>query len=134
MPTTSVTNLGTLLKKATVVLGEVVSIDPPELMNESIEATNHSSSGWREFIPGGLKELSEFSADVNFTNGVTVSGMLADLQAGTKASYSMTFPNTAVWTFDAYVTKFKPNTADAQSPEVLKATVTLRPTGATTLA
>ena len=134
MTTAATTNYGTLLKKATVVQGEVTNIQPPSLSNPSVEATNHSSSGWREFISGGLKELSEFTADVNFTSGVTVSGFLTDVNAGTAASYSLTFPNTAVWTFNAIPTSFQPASADAASPDALKATVTLRPTGATTLA
>ena len=134
MTTEAVTNYGTLLKKDTTVLGEVVSIEPPELMNEAVEATNHSSGGWREFISGGLNELGEFTATVNFTSGVTISGFEADVIAGTVDSYSLTFPNTAVWSFDALPTSFKPDTADAQTPDALTATITLRPTGATTLA
>ena len=131
--TDALTNYGTLLKKATTVIGEVVVLDPPELLNEAVEATNHSSGGYREYIPSQLKELSEFTATVNF---VTASGIMNDVVAGTKATYSIEFPDdgTTTWTFDAYVTGFKPESADASSPEALKATVTFRPTGTVTIA
>lgn len=134
MTTVAVTNYGTLLKKATTVLGEVVSINPPKLTNATVEATNHSSGGWREFVSSMLRELEEFTAVVNFTPAVMVSGIVIDLQAGTKASYSITFPDTSVWTSDCYVTGFAPETADAQNPDALKAEVTFRPTGTPTFA
>lgn len=124
------TNYGTYLKKAATVLGEIVNIDPPELINEAVESTNHSSGGYREFISGGLRELTEFTCTVNFI-GVTVSGIMTDVVAGTKASYSIEFTDDATtkWTFDAIPTSFKPSAMDAQSPDVLQAEITLRPSG-----
>jgi hypothetical protein len=130
---TAVSNYGTLLKKATVTIGEITVLDPPELSNAAVEVTNHSSGGWREFIPGGLKALSPFTAEVNFTNAVTVSGMMSDTVAGTVAAYSIVFPESTTWAFNAFPTSFKPGSADAQSPDALSATVTFQPTSTGTI-
>lgn len=132
--TTASSNYGTLLKKGSTVIGEIVTIDPPELINEAVEATSHSSGGWREFIPGGLKEVGEFSATVNFAANATVSGITTDLIAGTISSYTFEFPQGSNWTFSGFVVGFKPESADAQSPEALTAEVKFRPTGQPTLA
>jgi hypothetical protein len=112
----------------------VVSIDPPELTNASVEATNHASGGWREFISGGLKELSEFSILVNMASG-TSSSMQGALTTGSSASYAIEFTDEelSIWTFNALVTGYKPEPADATAPEALQATITFRPTGVPTL-
>jgi hypothetical protein len=125
------TNYGTLIASGSVVIGEVTNIEPPEVQNPGVEATNHSSGGWREFIPSGLKELTEFSVTVNYI--VSGSALLAKVTAGTVSSYTITFPSTAAWTFNALITGFKPEAADAKSPDVLKAVLTFRPTGVGTL-
>lgn len=126
------TNYGALLKKSTTVIGEVVSLDFPELTNEALESTNHSSGGYKSYISGKLIELTEFSATVNFTS---ISGIMTDLVAGTEGSYGIYFPDvdTTTFTFGAYVVGFKPETADATKPDVLKATVRFRPTGTVTI-
>lgn len=134
MATVANTNYGTLLKKGSTVLGEITVLQAPEFMNETVEATSHASGGWKEYISGGLKGVGEVNFTCNMTNVATVSGMMTDLSAGTKASYNITFPNTTVWTFDAFVVKFQPQSADAQSPEALKADVSLQPTGTMTIA
>ena len=128
------TNYGTRLKVGagyTTDVGEVVSIDPPEVTHEAVEATHHGSAGWRENVAGGLKELAEFTATVNFTD-TYVATIYADLEAGTAKSYQIQFPDDGAtkWAFSAMITKLKPLSADAGSPEALQAEVTFRPTGA----
>ena len=54
------TNYGTLLKKASSSIGELVSIDPPEYSNPAVESTNHSSGGVRTYVSSKLREMSEF--------------------------------------------------------------------------
>lgn len=127
-------NYGTILKRASVVVGEVVNIDPPELTHEAVEATNHSSGGWREFVPGGLKELTEFTVMVNMASG-TSSSMQGALTTGSSASYAIEFTDEelSIWTFNAYVTSYKPEPADATDPDAAHATITFRPTGVPTL-
>lgn len=131
-------NFGTLLKKEVgavyTVVGEILSIDPPEYLAEAIESTNHSSGGVKEFISGGLTELGEFKCSVNFDK-TTISGFYADIKAGTVGKYSIDFPDTGntKWKFDALVISLKPGSADAQSPETLQAEVGFQPTGGLTL-
>jgi len=126
---------GTLLKKEVgavyTVVGEVVSIDPPEFLSEAVESTNHSSNGYREFIAGGLAEVSEFKATVNFSKTV-ISGFYNDIKLGTLGNYSIEFPDTdnTTWKFSAIVTSLKPNAMDAQNPETLQAEVGFQPSGA----
>lgn len=131
--TSASTNYGTLLKRAGSTLAEVVSIDSPEYLNPEIEATNHSSSGVREFVSSLLTEMSVFKATMNELDG-GLATLAGDLAAGTVSAYTITFPNTDVITFNALVTGIKTLTSDAQSPDVLKAEVTFRPTGAHSIA
>jgi hypothetical protein len=132
------TNFGTLIKKEIgavyTVIGEVVNIEPPEYLAEAIESTNHSSGGDKEFISGGLRELGEFKATINFDKAV-ISGFYNDIKAGTVGKYSIDFPDTGStkWKFDALVISLKPSAADAQSPEALQAEVGFQPTGGLTL-
>jgi hypothetical protein len=130
--TSSVTNYGTLLKKGAATLAEVVSIDAPEYTQPEVEATNHSSAGVREFVSSMLREMTPFKATMNQLDG-GLATLIADMVAGTVAAYSITFPNTDIQGFNALVTSVKPLGADAQKPDVLKAEVTFRPTGALSL-
>jgi hypothetical protein len=133
---TDFTNYGTLLEKETgtpltyAEIGSVVNIDFPELVQESIETTNHST-GWRTFISGGLKEVTEFTATVSYKGTETFT---ADWEAGTVGNYRITYPNAKKWSFSALITKVKPGSADAASPEELTLDVTFQPSGECTLA
>jgi hypothetical protein len=133
MTTASISNYGVILGKEDSsggtysVIGEVVSVDFPELLNPEIEATNHSSAGVREFISGGLQELSVFKAVMNYVSA-DAAPLITVVGAGTKAKYQVLFPNTQFINFSSLITGFKPMTSDAQSPDVLKAEITFRPT------
>jgi len=138
MTTAANSNYGTLLKigdggapETFAVVGEIVNIDPPELVNEAVEATNHSSGGWREFVSSGLKELTEFTATINFVDA-KVSALYNLLVAGTVKNYMIEFPDdgSTTWTFAALVVSVKPLGADAGSPETLQMEVKFQPTGA----
>lgn len=120
------TNYGTLLKKATTSIGELVSIDPPEYSNPAVESTNHSSGGVRQFISGKLREMSEFKATINY-DIANIALLVTDLVAGTKAAYTILYPDNSSQRFQAIPTAIKPLPADATKPEVLKAEITFRP-------
>lgn len=120
------TNYGTLLKKASTSIGEVVSIDPPEYLNPAIESTNHSSGGKRKFESSGLQEMAEFKATINYKIA-DIATLVADLQAGTKSAYTLLYPDSSSQRFSALVTSIKPQTADALKPDTLKAEITFRP-------
>ena len=120
------TNYGTLLKKASTSIGELVSIDPPEYSNPAVESTNHSSGGVRQFISGKLREMSEFKATINY-DIANIATLVTDLVAGTKAAYTILYPDNSSQRFQAIPVAIKPLTADATKPEVLKAEITFRP-------
>jgi hypothetical protein len=147
----SVTNYGTLLKAETYygsgtfsVCAEVTNITPPELMNPPIEVTHHQSGGFREFIPGVLKEIKEFTVDLNYIATGTAAApwsatnFYQDWASGYKRGYQIDFPVGAqaptgtyappTWQFNALVTNIKPNGAKASSPEAQGITVTMKPT------
>lgn len=120
------TNYGTLLKKASTSIGELVSIDPPEYSNPAVESTNHSSGGVRQFISGKLREMSEFKATINY-DIANIALVVTDLVAGKKDAYTILYPDNSSQRFQAIPVAIKPLTADATKPEVHKAEITFRP-------
>lgn len=120
------TNYGTLLKKSSTSIGELVTIDPPEYSNPAVESTNHSSGGVRQFVSSKLREMSEFKATINYVIA-DIATLVTDLVAGTKASYTILYPDNTSQRFSAIPTAIKPLTADATKPDTLKAEITFRP-------
>jgi hypothetical protein len=123
---TGQTNYGTLLKKGSTSIGELVTIDPPEYSNPAVESTNHSSGGVRQFVSSKLREMGEFKATINYVIA-DVATLVTDLVAGTKSSYTILYPDNTSQRFSAIPTAIKPLTADATKPETLKAEITFRP-------
>ena len=123
----AITNYGVTLKKATVSIGNIVSIDPPEYSNPAIESTNHASAGVRQFVSGGLREMAEFKAVINYEIA-NISTLVTDLIAGTSAKYTIGYPDASTQRFNAIPVGIKPQASDATKPEVLKAEITFRPT------
>lgn len=120
------TNYGTILSDSDGAIGEVVSIDPPEMLQAAIETTNHSSGGNRKFESSGLKEAAEFKCTVNAVVA-DIATIVTDWKAGTKKAYTVTYPNTLRQTFSALATGVKMMPADATKPETLKVEITFRP-------
>ncbi len=123
---TPITNYGTLLKKGSTSIGAVVSIDPPEYMHPAVESTNHASAGVRTFVSGGLREMAEFKCTINYEIA-NIATLVTDLVAGTKAAYTILYPDNSSQRFQAIPTAIKPQPADATKPETLKAEITFRP-------
>jgi hypothetical protein len=126
------TNYGVILGKqdstnAYPTIGQVVSVDPPEMMNPAIESTNHGSGGHREFVSGKLTEIGEFKATLNYVKA-NIATLFTDLNAGTVGRYQLAYDSLNAEQFGAIVTNIKPLTADAQKPDVLKAEITFRAT------
>jgi hypothetical protein len=112
-------------------IGEVIELGIPEILTEAIETTNHSSSGWKEKIPSGLKELSGFDATLEFDQAVFE--ILYDaIDNKSIDNYRIVWADTLieVWSFAAFPSAIKADKANAQSPDHLKFTVTFVPTGA----
>jgi predicted secreted protein len=120
----------------------VTSISGPTLSRDTIDVTSHSSTGgYREFI-NGLKDGGEVSFDLLYdpddvthnTNTTTPNmGLLALYDSGATWEFTITFTDdtSTVWTFDAVVTSFE---ITAGIDDALKASVTLKVSGAPTLA
>jgi hypothetical protein len=137
MTSSAKTDYGTIFGKldsagAYPALGEVVTIDPPDFMTPAVEATNHSSGGVRQFISGGLSEMSEFKATLNMIPA-NVATLVTDKAAGTVGRYRIAYPDGTHQDFGAIVTSIKPGQADAQNPDVLKAEITFRPSDSISL-
>ena len=131
------TNYGVSLGKqdsslAYATIGQLVSIDPPEMMKDAIESTNHASGGVRQFISGGLGEVGQFKATLNYVKA-NIATLYTDLQAGTVGRYQVAFDSVNAQQFGALVTSIKPLAADAKSPDVLRAEITFRPSDSTSI-
>lgn len=133
MASSANTNYGVTLGEETstpgtyTTIGEVVSVDPPELLNPAVEATNHGSGGVRQYISGKLLELSEFKATVNQVPA-NMDALITFAEAGTVSNYQIGFPDGDKIQFSALITGIKPMSADAQTPDAQKAEITFRPT------
>lgn len=141
----AISSFGTLLKigdggtptENFTTIFEVLDIKPPPIERDTEDATNHSSpGGWEEWIPT-IKKGGEVTFDINWdpahaTHSFT-TGLLKDLDDGTKRNFQVVFPDTGntTWSFPAYVTKFEP---DAPVKGKLTASVTLKISGQPTLA
>ena len=128
------------------VVGELVDITVPSISKETIETTNHGSSGIRNYM-GGLIDYGECSITVNYDVDDDVSSSttnhegLRDLAAtafetagtgdDTKV-FIITFPDTSsTMTFGGIVTGFELSTP---IDDVVKATYTIKVSGSVTYA
>ena len=149
----AISDYGTLLKRENdpvgtgtySVLAEILKIEPPELSNPMVEVTHHSSGGYKEKIPGTVKEVGEVKVTVNWlatgTASTTAYATLFqnDLVSSTARDYQIDFPvspttptgtySPSTWQFEAYVSKVKPAAIDSQKQQSLQCEITLSPTG-----
>jgi hypothetical protein len=129
---------GTVLKKGTVVVGEIVSVGIPEIKAEKAETTNHSSGGWRTFIPSGLKSLEGFELSVIATGSV-ILGLYTDITGETVSVYTVDYPTQTSgsltdWTFNAFPTNIKIEDMKADKPNAMQFKVKFQPTGSLVMA
>jgi predicted secreted protein len=103
MPTVA---MGTTIKKsAGSAIASLTSIAGLELSADTIETTALDSvGGYRTFVQG-LKDAGEVSIS-GFFDFAAHNAILTDFNAGTSASYIITFPGGKTWTFDGIVTGF----------------------------
>ena len=112
-----------------VTIAEVVSVTPPSLSRDAIDATHSTSPNkWREFIPG-LRDGGEVTLEVNFIPaGIGTSTILATFTSDDKVFARINFPDSPVttWEFQAFITAFEP---DAPFDDKMSATVTFKLSG-----
>lgn len=133
----AVKSYGTILKKGSTSVGEIISVGVPEIIQEAVETTNHSSNGWKTFIPSGLKELGEF--ELTLIAGSTVFNTIyADMTGETVAEYTVDYPtgstNLTDWSFMAFPTSVKIEDMDATKPEAMTFKVKFQSSGSLTVA
>jgi len=112
-----------------VAIAEVVSITPPGVTREAIEATHlKSPEAFKEFI-AGLKEAGEASITLNFVPSATdVVYTAFDAESG---KYQITFPNGVMMRFGGFFTAYSPPqlTPDGK----MEASATIKASGKPTL-
>jgi len=113
-------------------LAEVTSITPPNITRDTIDATHMlSTERYREFI-SGLRDGGECSIELNFVPGGTaMTALLLDLADDTDVPYKIIFPNSSVWTFNAFLTALSP---EAPLDDKMTATATFKINGKPVLA
>jgi len=129
---------GVLLKKGSTTVGEIVSTGVPEVKVSKAETTNHSSGGWRTYIPAGLKELGEFELTLNAT-GSLVASLYTDMVAETVTAYTVSYPSSTSgsltdWSFLAFPTSVKIVEAKAEKPDAVQIKVKWQASGSITIA
>jgi predicted secreted protein len=143
MATSAVFAHGTFLKigdgggtEVFTTVAEVNKLKGPMLKLNTIDVTNHSSGGWKEFI-AGLLEAGDVTFTINFqpqqATHSNTSGLLRDLRTKVKRNFQLVLPDAGVttWAFTALVVGFPVN---APEDGALTVDVTLRISGQPTLA
>ena len=123
------TNYGSLLTKGGVAVGKCMVVDFPEVTVSNIDGTNHQSGGVEERFPGGLRRFSEFTVELVVESGV-MENINTELTNKTVSEVILTAGSVVQYTFDGFYTGYKPEPADVGSEDIVKASVTIQPTGA----
>jgi len=131
MATEAYSNYASTLLKGGVEVGKALVIDFPELATPKINTTNHASGGWSEAIPSGLIEVGDITVSVIVKDGV-LAAIRAEMLAKTISTIALGDTVETI-TGDGFYVSIKKEAADAQSPDVVKATIVLAFTGALTI-
>lgn len=113
----------------------ISNLGGPALSLDTEDVTTHDSPAAFEEVVATILRTGEASLDIVYdpaeaTHDAT-SGLVYMLENKLLAGYSVTFPNTTVWSFAAFVTGFEPS---AQHDGALTASVKMKITGAPILA
>ena len=127
----AVSNYGLTLTKGGQPVGKCKVINNPEVSTEKISSTHHGSGGWAESIPSGLITVGDIELEV-ICEATTFYDVVAEMEAQTISSVVIT---DAVDTFtcNGYYLSAKKSGADADNPDLVKATVKIAFTGEPTL-
>jgi len=91
-PSAAFSGIGTVFKRGSVAIAEVISVKGPNKSRNTIPVTNFDSlGGYEEFI-GGLRDGGSFTFSFNFTKAGY--GLLnSDFESDTKQTYSLVLPD-----------------------------------------
>lgn len=119
MPATPgpISSQGTTIKKTSgTAIAFLTKIEGLSIKANTIDTTALDTTGGYKTFINGFKEVDDVSIS-GFFDYSAHSGILTDLQAGTKDNYTIQFPTSpggvtgASWTFDAIITNFKTGAA-----------------------
>lgn len=125
---------GTVLQRSGTTLGEISGVAVPEIIQDAAETTNHSSGGWRTFMPSGLKELGEFELTL-IAGSSTFSTIYGDMTAESASIvYTVKYSGSGLgdWVFTAFPTSIKVEDMDAAKPEAMTLKVKFQASGSLT--
>lgn len=129
---------GIQLKRGATTVAGVKSVSGPGLKVDTEDVTSHDSPGGWEEVVATILRSGEIKVEIEYdpagaTHKNEAGGLLYDLSQRAGTAYSIVFPVDPVvtWSFTAFVIGFEPN---APVDGALTATVTLKITGAPTLA
>lgn len=110
-------------------VAEVVTITPPAMARESIDATHlESPNKYKEFI-AGLAESGDATITINFVPSTT--DVLVTAFEAESGNFRITFPNAVTMTFSGIVTGYE---VGELSLDKMTATFTVKATGQAALA
>ena len=122
---------GSTITKGGTTVGKCMIIDWPELATAKINTTHHASGGWSEGIPSGLIETGDITLMVLLEDGV-FEGMMAEMLAKTVSTVVIA-DTIDTMSFDGFYLTVKKESQDAQSPNAVRASVVISPTGELTI-
>jgi len=110
---------------------EVVSITPPQMVRDTVDATHMASpQKWREYVPG-LRDGGEVSVEMNFVPGSTsIDALYTAFTTDTVATWRILFPGSPApfWIFDAFCTGIE---SEVPLDDKMSLTATFKVTGVT---
>jgi hypothetical protein len=124
---TAVSDYGSTFTFNSVSIGKCIVVGFPEVIDEGTETTNHSSSGYGESIPSGLKRIGDLTLSVLNESGVYSA--LRTLQNNKTVAAAIVTNGIDTITGSGWVKSVKPEDADATSPKANGITVVLACTG-----
>lgn len=107
-------------------IGNVTSVEGPEIERETVDVTAHDSPDmWNEFV-GGLKNGGEVSVEVNY-DPAEHDTLMAQFDKDEPVPWRIVWPNEiGYWDFSAIMTGFSP---EAPVDDKLSAELTLQVSG-----
>lgn len=122
---------------AYATIAQIVDLSGPGLARNAIDTTtrDNATAFWRTFVKG-FKDAGEMTFNVLFDPSLashsSAAGLLSDYNDdSTEASFRVTFPDAAVWTFGGFLTDFS---ITAPLDDNLGGDITVKISGQPTLA
>ena len=124
---TATITYGTTLEKGAVAVGsELVVLNPPSKKRNLIPVRSHASPEVYYLADGRNAEWDAFTAEFNSV-AAEVDDLMLDLDVMSSSEYTITFPDSDTWTFDAFVTIVSMQALPSEGVGAMKVTATFQP-------